>query len=305
MNASNAAGAVLTTLTATAVAPVQSVASLSGTAYVRAGTSATISALTVSNIGNGNKSSTIAGVGNLTGTVTNALGARVTAASSGTISLADAATSTLAYTYAPTARGAAVSTTATLAFTDGNSAGTNASQTVSSVFLAQGVGPSVTAAYSRTSTGAGSVSLVSTPTANGSVGAASGTISFGSVGYQKSVTIYLALQNTTTDSLAAASLTNLTIESYSIAGAASVSVGSVVAQGATLLLPITITDTTAGVYTLNSSLTIFTDESAALGGVGDTFTYSLTALAVPEPTSLAVLGAGLAGLASMRRRRRR
>ena len=108
----------------------------------------------------------------------------------------------------------------------------------------------------------------------------------------------------------AGSLTNLTIERYSISGAnaSSFSIGtftanSIITEGGELILPITVTSS-SGAGPLTSTLTIFTDESTGLGGVGDTFTYLLSARSIPEPTSLAVLGAGLAGLASFRRRRK-
>ena len=77
---------------------------------------------------------------------------------------------------------------------------------------------------------------------------------------------------------------------------------SVITKGGVVYLPVTVLSTTLGA--LASTLTIFTDQSVALGGVGDTFTYNLTAL-VPEPTSLAVLGGGLLGLAALRRRKQR
>jgi hypothetical protein len=67
-------------------------------------------------------------------------------------------------------------------------------------------------------------------------------------------------------------------------------------------VPITVTSLVP-YSSLASSLTIFTDEATGLGGYGDNFTYALLAKSVPEPTSLAVLGAGLAGLASFRRRK--
>ena len=77
---------------------------------------------------------------------------------------------------------------------------------------------------------------------------------------------------------------------------------SIIAEGGHLVIPITVV--TAGIGALNSTLTIFTDESMGLGGVGDTFTYALTAFSVPEPTSIMILGVGLAGLAKLRKQRR-
>ena len=68
-----------------------------------------------------------------------------------------------------------------------------------------------------------------------------------------------------------------------------------------MLLPLTVIGSQLGIMTAN--LTLFTDESAGLGGAGDTFTYLLS-IRIPEPGSMAVLGAGLAGLACFRRRRR-
>jgi hypothetical protein len=65
-----------------------------------------------------------------------------------------------------------------------------------------------------------------------------------------------------------------------------------------------VTDNAPGTGLLNSTLTIFTDEGAANGGTGDTFSFALTASAVPEPASMAIVGAGLAGLAGLRRRRK-
>jgi hypothetical protein len=301
------------TLTGTGVAPVQSITNAS-TNLIRVGTTAT-STITVSNIGNGNRAtgSTSNVASNLNGSIsTTNLASGVTGPGVGTsFSLPDASSTTLAYTYAPTSRsGGTVSSTINLAFSNGNTNGSNTAQTQSSVFVNQAVGPVYQSSVTGGPTAPGSGVTgtgTPTPTQHGSVGPAGQTINFGTLSYNQSETVYLTLKNTTSDPGGA--LTNLTIENYSIAGTGayefhpSLLAGSVISEnGGLLILPITLIATGGGA--LNSSLTIFTDESAALGGAGDTFTYTLTAFAVPEPATMAVLGAGLAGLASIRRRRK-
>lgn len=308
VGSTNSVGSVTTTLAGTGVAPVQAVTA-NATTYARIGSTNNTS-VTVANIGNGN----LAGTGtayNLNGSVSAVLGTGFGGATAGTISLASDATSgassttttTLGYTYTPLSRGTATSTVA-IAFSNGNSAGSNTAQTVSSVLTGTAVGPTY-----RSSIQGGAVNTPSVTGTGGSVAAAGSTISFGTVGKGFSQTVYLALQNTSTDANGGNSLlTALTIDQYTITGAdasafsISSIAGSVITEGGTLLVPITVTGTSL-IGTLNSTLTIFTDESVALGGAGDTFTYALTSYSVPEPTSLAVLGAGLAGLVSFRRRR--
>ena len=121
-----------------------------------------------------------------------------------------------------------------------------------------------------------------------------------------SSTLDLALQNVGTN----VNGSLLTIEGYTITGtdASSFSVsltsGSVIDQGGTLIVPITVYATKVG--ELTSNLTLFTDQGAGLGGTGATFTYLLDPIGLstptPEPASIAVIAVGLAGLASMRRR---
>lgn len=291
-------------LTGTGVAPVLAVSSTAAANLVRVGTSAT-SSINVTNTGNGNLATGGASpLSNLNGSVSaTTLASGMSGPTAGSaISLPDAGSTTLAYTYSPTSRsGGSVTSTVTLAFSDGNSNGSNTAQTISSVFVNQAVGP----VYTSSISGSGSSAMPSA-VAHGAAGPAGQTIAFGTLAYNASETIYLVLSNTSTDPGGA--LTNLTIERYSIAGGGSyefhptLASGSVISEGGQLLLPITLVSSGGGA--LNSTLTLFTDEGASLGGSGDTFTYALTAFAVPEPAALAVLGAGLAGLAGVRRRRR-
>jgi len=309
VGATNVAGSITTTVTGTGVAAVESVSN--AVIYGRLGSgSVSNGAITVANIGNAN----LAGTGtayNLNGSVAavssgafSVSAASISLESNATGSTSSTATSTLGYTYTPGSARATTSTTATIAFTDGNSAGTNLSQSVAATITGSAVGPTY-----QSSIRGGAVDTPTVKGTSGSVASAGSTISFGTVGKSQSQTVYLALQNTTTDANGGnALLTDLTIDKYTITGvnASAFSIssigGSVITEGGMLLVPITVTGTSL-VGTLNSTLTIFTDESVALGGAGDTFTYALTAYSVPEPTSLAVLGAGLAGLASFRRRR--
>ncbi len=315
-NGQNAGFNQTLTFSGTGVAPVQSVSN-SPVTYARVGTVSTTS-VTVQNVGNGNRAtgSVSNPASNLNGSiagVTTIAGLTGPGAGS-TLSLADGGTSVFTYTYSPTSRTAgSLSSLVSLAFGDGNSNGSNTAQSITSTLFAQAVGPVFASTKYGTSgngtTIGGTTTTITTPTASpkGSVGASGASISFGTVGYKQSETLYLLLQNTTTDPGTAAQ-TNLTIDKYSIAGksayefSSSFTPGSTITEGGQILLPITITSSGGGA--LSSTLTVFTDQSAALGGTGDTFTYTLTAFAVPEPATIAVLGAGLAGLAGMRRRRK-
>jgi hypothetical protein len=312
------------TLTGTGVAPIEAVSSSSGSVdFVRVGTTAT-STVTISNIGNGNLATGgPSSTSNLNGTVNVTLAAGAAAGTNSgngsTFSLRDttsgapagANTSTLTYTYTPTAvTSGTVTTSVNLAFSDGSANGRNTSTAASSVFVYQAVGPQFALATNSTSsaTGGKNIALTSTGT-GGAVAATNGTISFGSVGFGKSSTLWLDISNlATSPSGAAAALTNLSIENFSISGGSaadySISGAATIAAGGEIEIPITVTDNAPGTGLLNSTLTIFTDEGAANGGTGDTFSFALTASAVPEPASMAIVGAGLAGLAGLRRRRK-
>jgi hypothetical protein len=51
-----------------------------------------------------------------------------------------------------------------------------------------------------------------------------------------------------------------------------------------------------------ATMTIVTDQGAAFGQAGERFTYNLMGIAVPEPTALGLLCAGLLALVHRRRR---
>ena len=293
-------------LTGIGVAPIEQ-ATAPATTYVRLGTSGS-TAVTVRNIGNGNLSGKGA-VSNLNGTASSSVltggGFTPTFSNGAAISLADSGSTTLGFTYAPGTSRAANTATVTASFSNGNAAGNNAAQVVTTSVTAQGVGPTVKTAI-------GTTVNTPTPVANGGIASTGPGLGFATLSPLGSKTINLTISNTSTDP-GGPSLTNLSIEKFTITGASGytltvngtavgAALGTVIAEGASVILPITLTaGSNPGL--LNGTLTLYTDEGSALGGTGDTFTYKFGFASVPEPGTLALLATGILSLMARRRRR--
>jgi hypothetical protein len=272
---------VTITLQGQGVAPVVSLNTGSTNAgNVRIGTTGSAQ-LTVNNTGDGNLSGA-GDVSNLHGSVGSGSGAF--SGSGGTFDLADGGSQPFAYTFAPTTHGGA-SASVNVSTTNGSSDGHNAASGPTPVALSgTGVGPTYHASV-----------------------APGGTLSFDDVTHDAT----LAISNTTTDA-ALGSLTDLTLLSAHLGGpdAGMFSLlgfvpGTLLSKGDNFDLNLAFTGT--GAHT--ATLTLTTDEGAALGASGDVFTYTLAADTVvtppvPEPGQLSLLLGGLVGMGAMLRRRK-
>ncbi len=267
-----------TTLSTQGVAAVNAV-SVGPAPVTRIGTTGT-AALTVSNVGDGNLSG-VGAASNLHGTVGSASG--VFAGAGGAANLPDGQHQDFSYAFTPTAH--ATSAANILAsFTNGSSDGQNHAQAVTTTLQGRGVGPTYASS-----------------TAPG------GTLDFGKVQAGHTGVLDLILSNISTD-IAPGNLTALSLLGVGLTGpgAAAFSldkafVTSVLQEGDLFDLKLDFSSLKAGLF--NADLTIGTDQNAAFGANGMSFTYHLQGQAVPEPASFAILGAGALMLLGARRRR--
>jgi hypothetical protein len=300
----------LVELTGAGVAPVQST-TVSAFTAVRIGTTATMAAITVSNVGDGDLMpgyKTIAGT-TLQGSIGAPSGSVFTGAGGG-VTLADLHNTTGAstsaaftYQYAPTLHTTSDNATVVAAFTNGSSAGTNAAQTVSLTLTGTGVGPVFKGVYNGTT--------YANTTAIGTAVNNAGNIALGTQKHGATTTFTVTLSNATTDT--ASTLTNLTLKGFSLGTC--VVTGCVYDGFSVLSFPtgaiaegnsVTVTlDFSGGLATYyDADLSFNTDQGApgGVGAAGAVFSYLLTAN-IPEPATIVTFGMGLAGLGWARRRR--
>jgi len=309
-----------TTISATAVAPVNSVSTTGTLARFNTkgapgigigNTTSNTTTVTVTNTGDGNKSG-LGAVSNLNGSLSGP-GSSVFAgpSPSGPFSLTDGSSTTADYVYSPIARGTDT-TGVTASFTNGSSDGKNTAQNVALTLTGQGVGPTYNSSLGTTAANAHSNMLAAkynTPPPN----TGSSAIKFGQVGANTFHTLYLDIANTSTDPNGGNSLlTDLSLEHFTITGPQAANYSIPAGTTPTVLhefdgtddiqVPITFHSGSAkGLYL--ASLTFITDESVGFGAIGDTFTYALSGSVVPEPASLLLLSMGLGGIFYIRKRR--
>ncbi len=306
----NVTVASVVTLTGQAVAPKESTAAgTSSFGPVRIGTTATIAAITVTNIGDGDlysKTSLAAQLQVNPGTPSNSV---FTAGSNLVLNdnsngTGATVTAPVNYLYAPTTHTIGQTASATVSYLNGVGV-TNSVTTSAFTLTGTGVGPVFKGVYNGTT--------YTNATAIGTSVNNAGNVSLGTQKHGATTTFTLTLSNATTDT--ASTLTNLTLNGFSLGTC--VVTGCVddgfsvlsfptspttIAEGGS---PVTVTlDFSGGLQTYyNADLSFDTDQGAAtgVGGPGAVFSYLLTAN-IPEPATIVTFGMGLAALGWARRR---
>ena len=290
----NKATVLSTQFTGVTVAPVASIASTISVITARAGTTGVgANSMTIKNIGD---ASATLGV-NLTGTVS---ASSPDLTGGGAVNLADGASQTYSFNYAPTVR-QSITATITAALTNGSSDGKNNAANATASVALTAVGPDYRAA----------LNTVGNTINDGA------TVSFGDAA--SGVTKQTLLISNISNDNASAALTNMTITASIIGDPASEFSFSLpsgfqlptfttgvlrnIINGADLgSLAVQFVSKTGG--TASAQLRIQTDEESALGVMGSSiYVYNLIGT-VPEPGTLMVLGVGMLGLAISRRNRR-
>ncbi|MBN2292771.1 MAG: PEP-CTERM sorting domain-containing protein [Pirellulales bacterium] len=136
------------------------------------------------------------------------------------------------------------------------------------------------------------------------------TLDFEEVLYGTPESFYLDISNITTDDNGGdTTLTDLTLLDFSITGdeadlfeMVGFTPGMVLHKDDNCCIELRYNGTGA-LGTANATLTLFTDEGAALGGDGLDYSYNIMAIVVPEPSTISLLLFGLASLLCYRRRR--
>ena len=308
-----AAGTTTVALSAQSVAPLASATATLNAGEVRVGTTSAVS-LEVKNTGDGNLAGADNGttlLTNLRGTVGSGSGSFT--GSGGAVNLADSASSSYLFTYAPTARtnGLTDSIAVTTTLQNG-STNANLSGSTTTTLSAKAVGPVYESSYTTNK-------AVTTTTGTGANAGEvyGGTILFGDV-VGGLTTQSLLINNITTDlgksNATTLSLTGITItgggeysftlsgfeEGYSNFAGTSATIKSAENSGTSGSISIQFSQLIGN----NSKLRIQTDEGVAFGsGTGTIYVYDLL-WTVPEPGTIMVFGAGLLGLAISRRNRR-